>query len=78
MNEDQRKQVYKILGGTAEVVSKADILMSINCILNSEQTSETLRILESLKEYCEDQCIWDKLGTYGNFYYKIIQILKSE
>jgi hypothetical protein len=39
---------------------------------------EKLRqILEQVVAYCEDQAVYDKLGNYGDFYYKIVQILKE-
>lgn len=28
-------------------------------------------IAESICKYCEDKAIYDKLGTYNNFYYEI-------
>lgn len=39
---------------------------------------ELLAILENVKEYCEDQAVYDKLGQYGDFYYKIVELLKKE
>lgn len=41
-------------------------------------TPELLAILENVKEYCEDQAIYDKLAGYGDFYYKIVEILRKE
>lgn len=32
-------------------------------------------ILEDVCEYCEQNAIYDKLGNYGDFYYKIKQLL---
>lgn len=28
-------------------------------------------IIENIIKYCEDQAIFDKLGNYGDFYYKL-------
>lgn len=39
---------------------------------------EIVKILESVKEYCEDEAIYDKLSRYGDFYYKIVELLKKE
>jgi hypothetical protein len=36
------------------------------------------KILEQVVDYCEDQAIYDKLGKYGDFYYKIKTILKED
>lgn len=33
-------------------------------------------ILEDICYYCESQAIYDKLGKYGDFYYKIKKILE--
>ena len=32
-------------------------------------------ILEDVCDYCEHNAIYDKLGNYGDFYYKIKQLL---
>lgn len=34
-------------------------------------------ILENICYYCEYQGIYDKLGNYGDFYYKIKKILEN-
>jgi hypothetical protein len=45
----------------------------------SQTVDEKLRqILENVVAYCEDQAIYDKLGKYGDFYYKIKMILKED
>lgn len=36
---------------------------------------ELQKILEDVARYCEDQAIYDKLGRYGDFYYKIKTLL---
>ena len=33
-------------------------------------------VLEDICYYCESQGIYDKLGNYGDFYYKIKKILE--
>lgn len=33
-------------------------------------------VAESICKYCEDQAIWDKLGSYNDFYYKIKRLIK--
>lgn len=38
---------------------------------------EIKQILEDVVRYCEDQAIWDKLGQYGDFCYKIQKLLKE-
>lgn len=34
-------------------------------------------ILEDVCKYCENQAIYDKLGSHGDFYYKIKRILNT-
>jgi hypothetical protein len=33
------------------------------------------KVAESICKYCEDKAIFDKLGNYNDFYYKIKNIL---
>lgn len=40
-------------------------------------TPELQKILEDVARYCEDQAIYDKLGRYGDFYYKIKTLLNA-
>lgn len=35
-------------------------------------------VLEEVCAYCEDNAIYDKLGNYGDFYYKIKKIIESK
>ena len=35
-----------------------------------------LSIVKNIIKYCEDKAIYDKLGQYGDFYYKLKQIDK--
>jgi hypothetical protein len=39
---------------------------------------ELREILENVASYCEDQAIYDKLGGYGDFYYKIKKLLEKD
>jgi hypothetical protein len=41
-------------------------------------TPEIIKILENVKAFCEDEAIYDKLSSYGDFYYKIVELLKKE
>ena len=41
-------------------------------------SDELKKILEQVAQYCEDQAIYDKLGNYGDFYYKIKKILSEK
>lgn len=34
-------------------------------------------ILENVCKYCENQAIYDKLGSHGDFYYKIKRLLNT-
>lgn len=34
-------------------------------------------IAESICKYCEDKSVYDKLGRYNDFYYKIKQLLNK-
>lgn len=36
---------------------------------------ELQKILEDVVSYCEQEAIYDKLGNYGDFYYKIKGLL---
>lgn len=36
-----------------------------------------LQIIEQVLKYCEDNQIYDKLGNYKNFYYKLNQIKRK-
>lgn len=38
---------------------------------------ELRELIEQVCKYCEDQAIWDKLGHYKNFYYRLKRILKQ-
>lgn len=38
---------------------------------------ELINILKQVAAYCEDQAVYDKLSKYGDFYYKIKQILEN-
>lgn len=31
------------------------------------------KIIKNICDYCEEQAIYDKLGRYGDFYYKLIR-----
>ena len=35
-----------------------------------------IEIIENVFKYCEDKAIFDKLGNYGDFYYKIKTLIK--
>jgi hypothetical protein len=35
-------------------------------------------IIEKVLRYCEDQQIYDKLGNYGDFYYKLKRLINDE
>ena len=41
------------------------------------EVSVPKEILEDICEYCERQAIYDKLGNYGDFYYKVKKILEN-
>jgi hypothetical protein len=44
----------------------------------TNMTPELVKILENVRDYCEDEAIYDKLSSYGDFYYKIVELLKKE
>ena len=44
----------------------------------TNMTPEIIKILENVKAFCEDEAIYDKLSSYGDFYYKIVELLKKE
>ena len=39
--------------------------------------SVPLHVIMQVLKYCEDNQIYDKLGTYQNFYYKLNQIRRE-
>ena len=41
-----------------------------------EKITISKTLAESICKYCEDQAIYDKLGRYDDFYYKIKSLLK--
>lgn len=41
-------------------------------------TPELIKILQDVKDYCEDQAIYDKLSSYGDFYYRIVKLLDAD
>jgi len=51
--------------------------------LNNAQTqaltavSVPLSVIKQVLKYCEDNQIYDKLGSYQNFYYKLNQIRRE-
>ena len=53
----------------------------IDSIVESENEPETMEvpvsIIEDICKYCEDKAIWDKLGVYHDFYYKLKQLKRE-
>jgi hypothetical protein len=45
--------------------------------LNIPVVSIPLNVIKQILKYCEDNQIYDKLGTYQNFYYKLNQIRRE-
>lgn len=45
--------------------------------LNIPVISVPLPVIMQVLKYCEDSQIYDKLGTYQNFYYKLNQIRRE-
>jgi hypothetical protein len=41
------------------------------------EVSVPKEILEDICKYCEREAIYDKLGNYGDFYYKVKKILEN-
>jgi hypothetical protein len=41
-----------------------------------EKITISRSLAESICKYCEDQAVYDKLGRYNDFYYKIKRLLK--
>lgn len=56
-----------------DIESLVELRKKINA--NSE-ISVSREILENVCEYCENMAIYDKLGNYGDFYYKIKSLIK--
>ena len=47
-------------------------------VKENKMNEDIRHILESVKEYCEDQAIYDKLSSYGDFYYRIVELLDAD
>ena len=45
--------------------------------LNIPVVSVPLHVIKQVLKYCEDNQIYDKLGCYQNFYYKLNQIRRE-
>ena len=50
----------------------AELREKLNSHIKIEVPKE---VLEEVCAYCEDNAIYDKLGNYGDFYYKIKKII---
>jgi len=46
-------------------------------IKNIQAVTVPLDVIKQVLKYCEDEQIYDKLGTYKNFYYKLNQIRRE-
>lgn len=44
-------------------------------LIMEEKITIDKSLAESICKYCEDKAIWDKLGRYNDFYYKIKRLL---
>ena len=42
---------------------------------NKELVEVDKSLLKQICKYCEDKAIYDKLGMYGDFYYKLKKLL---
>ena len=42
-----------------------------------QNVSVPLPVIKQVLKYCEDNQIYDKLGSYQNFYYKLNQIRRE-
>ena len=42
------------------------------------EVSIPISVLEDVCYYCESNAIYDKLGNFGDFYYKIKKIIESK
>ena len=62
------------------MVTENDIMALANMKehLSEERTIEiSVSVLEDVCYYCESMTIYDKLGNYGDFYYKIKSLLNK-
>ena len=60
--------------------TKADIdaLAKLKASLNPERVVEVpAEVLEEVLHYCEYNGIYDKLGAFGDFYYKIKELIEK-
>ena len=56
-----------------DIESLAELSKKINA---DSKIMVSREILENVCEYCENMAIYDKLGNYGDFYYKIKSLIK--
>lgn len=70
-------EALKVVIGSLQDCWYRDMLQGLLQRSKSVET-ETVSILENVKEYCEDKAIYDKLSAYGDFYYRIVKLLKKE
>ena len=63
-----------ILDGTTE-----DVIRKID---NPEPKVETIpvdvKVIKDILQYCEDKAIYDKLGYYGDFYYRLKNLVNND
>lgn len=47
-------------------------------IFNREKTIRIpMQLAEKICRYCEDKQVYNKLGNYGDFYYKLMEIIAN-
>ena len=58
-------------------IKDIEALVELRKKINADsEISVSREILENVCEYCEYMGIYDKLGNYGDFYYKIKNLIK--
>ena len=61
--------------------TKEDIKMLAELKRNLSPEAEitiSREMAEEICRYCEDQAVYDKLGSYGDFYYKLKRELEKQ
>lgn len=57
-----------------DIMALAELREKLNPHVKIEVPKE---VLEEVCAYCENMAIYDKLGNYGDFYYKIKKLLNE-
>jgi len=52
--------------------------VNFELVSSANNSSLSDEVIENVVKYCEDKAIFDKLGNYGDFYYKLKNYLNNK